>query len=211
MNQSTYNNNYDQDLAIALGLDSDINIDFDSYSKSGSNSDRIMNPIIYLVSNLVKEFQADMVELSQKFRSASAKMSALIFMPENLLSSKNEIANDLQFSAILIEHPDTSLSFAPSPPVSMIKNSEDETKREEDETALIKMELQQQLLWFQEFGRHGLINTPSATTAELAQASGQITNLVTDLAAEQARNEPTEHTEKTKRHLTLITDHVQAA
>ncbi len=203
MNQSTYNNNYDQDLAIALSLDFDY------------KGDKEINPALSLVSNLLKEFQADMVELSQKFRSASAKMSALIFMPANLLSSKNEIANDLQFSAILIEHPDTSLSFAPSPPVSMIKNSEDETKREEDETALIKMELQQQLLWFQEFGRHGLINTPSATNAELAQASGQITNLVTDLvtdlAAEQARNEPTEHTEKTKRHLTLITDHVQAA
>jgi hypothetical protein len=46
----------------------------------------------------------------------------------------------------------------PLPPDSMIENSEDEIKREL-ETAQTKMALQKQLLWFQEFGRYGLINT----------------------------------------------------
>ena len=186
--------NFDQELAIALGLASDIELDFRNDKET---------PVLSLVSNTVKEFQADMVELSHKFRSAAAKMTALIFMPANLMTNKSDADHKLQFSAILIEQKDPSVSFAPSPPVSMIKSSEVETQREEEEeeqtTKRLEMGLQQQLLWFQEFGKDGFINTPAATTQELDQATSQ-----TEPATGQA-------TEKTKRHLTLLTEHVQAA
>ncbi|MBP9094415.1 hypothetical protein KBI23_25580 [bacterium] len=207
MNQSTNNTNYDQDLAIALGLP-DITID----CESDFNADKKIKTIVSFVSNLVKEFQADMIELSHKFRSASAKIGALIFMPENLLSKQNDIDSKLQFSAILIEQPDIALSFAPSP-VSLINNNEETKEREEQqETARrLKTELKQQLLWFQEFGIDGLIKISAATSADLAQATGQITGLVADLVTDQACNQTTGHTEKTKRHLTLIADHIQAA
>jgi len=99
----------------------------------------------------------------------------------------------LQFSAILIETPDISLALAeqapPSLPVSMVKNLAAEAKKRDD-TTLLKMELKQQLLWFQEYGRNGLLST--AAESETAQSSGS-------------------RLEKTKRHLTLITDHIQAA
>lgn len=190
MNQSTNNTNYDQDLAIALGLP-DITID----CESDFNTDKKMKTIVSFVSNLAKEFKADMVELSHKFRSASAKISALIFMPENLLSKQTDIDSKLQFSAILIEQPDISLSFAPSP-LSLINNNEETKEREEQqETARrLKTELKQQLVWFQEFGKHGFIKISATSAAELARAT-----------------EITGHTEKAKRHLTLITDHIQAA
>jgi hypothetical protein len=176
--------NYDQDLAVALGLATDINIDF----KSDSKVEKIA-PFLFLASNLVKEFQTEMLELGHKFRSATAKITALIFMPADLMASQYEYdsENKLQFSAILIEQPDLSPLADPLPPDSMIENSEDEIKREL-ETAQTKMALKKQLLWFQEFGRYGLINTTSATIVET-----------------------TSPTEKTKRHLTLITDQVQAA
>jgi len=52
--------------------------------------------------------------------------------------------------------------------------------------------LKQQLLWFREYGRNGLLSGPAKAESETAQSSGS-------------------RVEKTKRHLTLIADHIQAA
>lgn len=181
--------NYDQDLAVALGLDADINIDFESDFKN----DKKINPILSLATQIVKEFQGEMAELNHKFRSAAAKMSALIFMPTNMMADQLDSENTLQFSAILIKQSDNSQlskSITPSaPPIATLKSS-DENKRDE-EAALTKMALKQQLQWFREFGRHGLINTAPLVEATI--------------------NETASPAEKTKRHLTLIADQVQAA
>ncbi len=172
--------NYDHDLAIALSLDSCL---------ENENN----NSLISRAGGMAIEFRNDMIELGQKIRSACSKIAALILMPEEMIGSKNAPDNQLQFSAILIETPDISLSFAsptpPSLPVSMVKNLAAEAEKRDD-TTLLKMELKQQLLWFQEYGRNGLLST--AAESESAQPSGS-------------------RVEKAKRHLTLITDHIQAA
>lgn len=176
----TDESNYDNQLAIALSLD---------LCLEAENN----NSLISRASSVAIEFRNDMVELGQKIRSACAKIAALILMPEEMIGSKNGQENQLQFSAILIETPDISQSFAvpapPSLPVSMSKTLAAEAKKK-DETTRLKMELKQQLLWFQEYGRNGLLST--AAESEAAQSSGS-------------------RVEKTKRHLTLITDHIQAA
>ena len=177
----TDESNYDNDLAIALSLD---------LCLEAENN----NSLISRASSMAIEFRNDMVELGQKLSSACAKIAALILMPEEMIGSKNAQENQLQFSAILIETPDISQSFAvpapPSLPVSMSKNLAAEAKKK-DETTLLKMELKQQLLWFQEYGRNGLLSA-AAAEPETTQSSGS-------------------RVEKTKRHLTLITDHIQAA
>jgi hypothetical protein len=176
----TDESNYDNDLAIALSLD---------LCLEAENN----NSLISRAGAMAIEFRNDMVELGQKIRSACSKIAALILMPEEMIGSKNAQDNQLQFSAILIETPDISLSFAspaqPSLPVSMVKNLAAEAKTR-DETTILKTELKQQLLWFQEYGRNGLLS--AAAESETAQSSGS-------------------RVEKTKRHLTLITDHIQAA
>lgn len=176
----TDESNYDNELAIALSLDLCLEAEKN-------------NSLISRASSMAIEFRNDMVELGQKIRSACAKIAALILMPEEMIGSKNGQENQLHFSAILIETPDISQSFAvpapPSLPVSMSKTLAAEAKKR-DETTLLKMELKQQLLWFQEYGRNGLLST--AAESEAAQSSGS-------------------RVEKTKRHLTLITDHIQAA
>jgi hypothetical protein len=176
----TDESNYDNDLAIALSLD---------LCLEAENNNSLMSR----AGDMAIEFRNDMVELGQKIRSACSKIAALILMPEEMIDSKNGQDNQLQFSAILIETPDISPSLAeqapPSLPVSMVKNLAAEAKKRDD-TTLLKMELKQQLLWFQEYGRNGLLNT--AAESETAQSSGS-------------------RVEKTKRHLTLITDHIQAA
>lgn len=177
----TDESNYDNDLAIALSLD---------LCLEAENNNSLMSK----AGDMAIEFRNDMVELGQKIRSACSKITALILMPEEMIDSKNGQDNQLQFSAILIETPDISLALAqqtpPSLPVSMVKNLAAEAKKRDD-TTLLKMELKQQLLWFQEYGRNGLLSPPAAES-ETAQSSGS-------------------RVEKTKRHLTLITDHIQAA
>jgi|JI10StandDraft_1071094.scaffolds.fasta_scaffold00636_18 hypothetical protein len=176
----TDESNYDNDLAIALSLD---------LCLEAENN----NSLISKAGGMAIEFRNDMVELGQKIRSACSKIAALILMPEEMIGGNNGQDNQLQFSAILIETPDISLALAeqapPSLPVSMVKNLAAEAKKRDD-TTLLKMELKQQLLWFQEYGRNGLLST--AAESETAQSSGS-------------------RLEKTKRHLTLITDHIQAA
>lgn len=176
----TDESNYDNDLAIALSLD---------LCLEAENN----NSLISKAGGMAIEFRNDMVELGQKIRSACSKVAALILMPEEMIGGNNGQDNQLQFSAILIETPDISLALAeqapPSLPVSMVKNLAAEAKKRDD-TTLLKMELKQQLLWFQEYGRNGLLST--AAESETAQSSGS-------------------RVEKTKRHLTLITDHIQAA
>ncbi|MDQ5937631.1 MAG: hypothetical protein QG574_4990 [Cyanobacteriota bacterium erpe_2018_sw_21hr_WHONDRS-SW48-000092_B_bin.40] len=176
----TDESNYDNDLAIALSLD---------LCLEAENN----NSLISKAGGMAIEFRNDMVELGQKIRSACSKIAALILMPEEMIGGNNGQDNQLQFSAILIETPDISLALAeknpPSLPVSMVKNLAAEAKKRDD-TTLLKMELKQQLLWFQEYGRNGLLST--AAESETAQSSGS-------------------RVEKTKRHLTLITDHIQAA
>lgn len=172
---------YDNDLAIALSLDLCL------------EAENNRNSLISRAGGVAIEFRNDMVELGQKIRSACSKIAALILMPEEMIGRKSAQENQLQFSAILIKTPDISLSSAeqtpPSLPVSMSKNLAAEAKKR-DETTLLKMELKQQLLWFQEYGRSGLLST--RTESETAQSSGS-------------------RVEKNKRHLTLITDHIQAA
>ncbi len=177
----TDESNYDNDLAIALSLD---------LCLEAENN----NSLISRAGGVAIEFRNDMVELGQKIRSACSKIAALILMPEEMIESKNAQENQLQFSAILIETPDISLALTeqtpPSLPVSMSKNLAAEAKKR-DETTLLKMELKNQLLWFQEYGRNGLLSA-AAAEPETTQSSGS-------------------RVEKTKRHLTLITDHIQAA
>ncbi len=177
----TDESNYDNDLAIALSLD---------LCLEAENN----NSLISRAGGVAIEFRNDMVELGQKIRSACSKIAALILMPEEMIESKNAQENQLQFSAILIETPDISLALTeqtpPSLPISMSKNLAAEAKKR-DETTLLKMELKNQLLWFQEYGRNGLLSA-AAAEPETTQSSGS-------------------RVEKTKRHLTLITDHIQAA
>lgn len=176
----TDESNYDKDLAIALSLDLCLEAE---NNKS----------LISRAEGMAIELRNDMIELGQKIRSACSKIAALILMPEEMIGSKTAEDNQLQFSAILIETPDISMSLAsqtpPSLPISMVKNLAAEAKKPDD-TTLLKMELKQQLHWFQEYGRNGLLGT--AAESEAAQSPGSTV-------------------EKTKRHLTLITDHIQAA
>lgn len=174
MIETTEQQDYDLALAAALNLDSLI------------EKKNMSLPVTECINNMTNEFIDDMVELGQKLKSATSKMTALLFLPNNV-SDTAGISEQLQYSAILIEQPDELRFAPPSLPVSMMQSLEAETQNKEDskkrqEAKRLKLELKQQLIWFQEYGRNGIFAAGDLPTAN-----------------------------KIKRHLTLITDKSQAA
>ncbi|CAN5562019.1 hypothetical protein BH11CYA1_BH11CYA1_49140 [soil metagenome] len=175
---------YDRALATALRLDALID-------KKNSN------PFAARLTSIFSEFKNDMVELGQKLASGTNKIAALIFMRPDFLH-KSEPAHQLQYSAILIRQPDISHLFAPaSPPVSMNKKSDVESKKKV-ETSKLKKQLKQELMWFQEFGSHG-------------QSILKADSIDADTLASSSSSSSGSSNEKAKRRLSLVSDHIQAA
>ena len=171
----TQQEDYDRALATALRLDSLI------------ERKATKNPIASRLAAISQEFKNDMVELGEKFASASSKIAALIFMQPELLK-KTDNSDQLQYSGILIKQPDLSHLFAPpSLPVSMNKKLAVESNKKA-EAAKLKRQLKQELIWFQEFGRQGEGLIMAAETVTTATSN-----------------------DKAKRRLTIVSDHSQAA
>ncbi|MFA6209019.1 MAG: hypothetical protein WC714_06285 [Candidatus Obscuribacterales bacterium] len=184
MIETTEQQDYDLALATALNLDTLI------------EKQNMSLQMTECINNMANEFKDDMVELGQKLKSATSKMSALLFLPSNL-DNTTGASDQLQYSAILIEQPDALRFAPPSLPVAMTKGLEAETRKREDlkkrqEANRLQVDLKQQLAWFQEYGRNGILANLDMPNSNLTATTNSTT-------------------EKAKRHLTLITDTSQAA
>lgn len=137
---------FDRQLAMALNLD----LQESAFSK-----------ITGKVANAVKEFKNDMIELGQKIASASAKIHALIFMPEKLeTAAADPYARPLEYAPILIS-PQTNFA-PPSIPISMGNEEMVSVKKSEMKAASLKIELAKELKWFKQYGKDGILTTSSA-------------------------------------------------
>ncbi len=144
---------YDRQLARALNLHQ-CTASADAFDNATKQIKRIEKRLSSLLVNTIRDLRSDLVELGQKLASAGKKISALIFLPSDMIVMENDAPasqnNNLSFMPILIKR--TESYAPPSLPISMAVCDDESINRL---TLALKHDLEHQLEWFQKFGRDG--------------------------------------------------------